>query len=147
MAASRPLNASWITSQYSRRIGAALAGTLVATVGLGALFAVHAANAAGAGLSGIAGTLFVVVLNLGLLGIVLGGNVAVELRRLTDAAAAIEDGELDTSPDIDRADEFGRLASAFDSMADRWPTLSTSPRRLVARPKRPARTRKTPARK
>ncbi|MBX0295724.1 methyl-accepting chemotaxis protein [Haloarcula nitratireducens] len=106
-----------IAGHYSRRIGAALAVTLVATLAFGALFAVHAVNTE-AGLSAIAGTLFVVALNLGLLGIVLGGNAAVALRRLTGAAEAIEDGDLDASPDVDRADEFGHLATAFDDMSD-----------------------------
>jgi methyl-accepting chemotaxis protein len=104
-----------ISSHYSRRIGAALAITLTVTLAFGALFAAHAASTEGS-LAGVAGTLFVVTLNLGLLGIVLGGNVAVELRNLTEAAEAIEDGDLDASPDVDRADEFGQLATAFDSM-------------------------------
>lgn len=109
---------SWLAAQYSRRIGAALAVTLGTTLFFGIVFAAHVASTPGAGLAGITGTLFVLVLNLGLLGIVLGGNVAVELRQLTDAAADIEDGNLDASPDIDRADEFGRLSTAFDNMRD-----------------------------
>lgn len=70
---------SWIAAQYSRRIGAALAISLGVTVAFGTVFAAHVAATPTAGLSGIAGTLFVVVLNLGLLGIVLAGNVAIEL--------------------------------------------------------------------
>jgi len=105
----------WIATHYSRRIGAALLLTLGVTLAFGAVFAAHAA-AADAGMAAIAGTLFVLALNIGLLGIVLGGNAAVQLRRLTDAAAAVEDGDLDASPDIERPDEFGELATGFDSM-------------------------------
>jgi hypothetical protein len=79
---------SAIGNHYSRRIAAAVALTGAATVALGALFAGHAASVteSAAGVSGFAGTPFVLVLNLGLLAIVLGGNAAVALRRLTDAA-------------------------------------------------------------
>ena len=56
----------------------------------------------------------VVTLNLGLLGIVLVGNAAVELRRLTETAEAVGRGEFDARATSDRGDEIGRLFAAFD---------------------------------
>ncbi|WP_313691548.1 methyl-accepting chemotaxis protein [Halorarum halobium] len=106
----------WFTRKYSRRIATALLVTLAGTLAFGGLFAWYATTAGGSGLSAIAGTLFVVSLHIGLLAIVLGGSVGVELKKLTTAAEAIEAGDLDVSPESRRADEFGRLAASFDTM-------------------------------
>jgi methyl-accepting chemotaxis protein len=103
-----------VIEKYSRRVGVALLSTLLVTIAFGVLFALDAG--AGQVRQAVAGTLFVLVLHVGLLGIVLGGSVGVELRRLTAAAEAIEDGDLDVSPETRRPDEFGRLARSFDAM-------------------------------
>jgi methyl-accepting chemotaxis protein len=104
-----------VGSRYSQRVGPLLVATLAVTLVLGGVFTVHAANT-GAGVPALAGTLFVTALNLGLLGIVLGGNVGVELRRFIEDAEAIEDGDLDVTPISDGPDEFGDLADTLDDM-------------------------------
>lgn len=64
-----------------------------------------------------------------LLIVVLGVNAAflrsiVEpLEQLTRASVRLAEGHLDTRVALDRADEFGRLARAFNEMADRLQTL------------------------
>ncbi|MFB6269944.1 MAG: HAMP domain-containing protein, partial [Halobacterium sp.] len=106
----------WVQQKYSRRIGAALFVALAATVGFAGLFAASAAQGEGTGYTALAGTVFVLALHVGLLGIVLGGNASVELRKLTEAADAIEAGDFGVSPETSRSDEFGRLAASFDTM-------------------------------
>ncbi|MFY4816037.1 HAMP domain-containing protein, partial [Haloarcula sp. AONF1] len=105
-----------ITTRYGRRVGASVILTLAVTLGFVALFAGHVATvgtpaAATAALTSVG---VVVTLNLGLLGIVLVGNVAVELRRLTETAEAVGRGEFDARATSDRRDEIGRLFAAFD---------------------------------
>ncbi|MCX7855303.1 MAG: HAMP domain-containing protein, partial [Anaerolineae bacterium] len=64
-----------------------------------------------------------------LLVVVMGVNIALlrsladPLERLTEASARLAAGRLETRVAIDRADEFGRLAQAFNEMADRLQTL------------------------
>jgi methyl-accepting chemotaxis protein len=77
--------------------------------------------ATGAGVpvgEGVVALTFVTVLHLGVLGIVLGGNVATELRRLTDAATAIGAGDLAVAPESRRRDEIGELGAALAGMRD-----------------------------
>ncbi|MCS7177762.1 MAG: GAF domain-containing protein [Anaerolineae bacterium] len=65
------------------------------------------------------------VLVLVILGVNLGllRSIAAPLEQLTEAAALLASGRLDTRVGVDRADEFGRLAQAFNEMADRLQTL------------------------
>jgi len=64
-----------------------------------------------------------------LLLVVLGVNfallrsIAEPLERLTQASTQLAAGRLETRVAIDRADEFGRLAQAFNEMADRLQAL------------------------
>ncbi len=64
-----------------------------------------------------------------LLLVVLGVNaaffrsIADPLERLTEASAHLAAGRLETRVAVERADEFGRLAQAFNEMADRLQTL------------------------
>ncbi|MFN3763572.1 MAG: HAMP domain-containing protein, partial [Anaerolineae bacterium] len=64
-----------------------------------------------------------------LLLVVLGINAALfrsiadPLERLTEASARLAAGQLETRVAVERADEFGRLAQAFNEMADRLQTL------------------------
>jgi len=61
--------------------------------------------------------------------VILGVNVALlrsvvdPLERLAEASARLAAGRLETRVAIDRADEFGRLAQAFNEMADHLQTL------------------------
>ncbi|WP_339105515.1 methyl-accepting chemotaxis protein [Haloterrigena salinisoli] len=74
-----------------------------------------AQNAATAGIAALA---FIVVINLGFVGIVLGGNLSLQLRRLADKAERMGDGDLDVDLETDRIDEVGILYDSFDSMRD-----------------------------
>lgn len=59
---------------------------------------------------------YVLVLNLLIAGIVVGGNLSLSLRRLTQRAATIREGEFDVELETDRVDEVGVLYQEFDSM-------------------------------
>ncbi len=50
-------------------------------------------------------------------------SIAEPLERLTQASTQLAAGRLETRVAIDRADEFGRLAQAFNEMADRLQAL------------------------
>ncbi len=62
--------------------------------------------------------LVILVVNFALL-----RSIADPLERLADASARLAAGRLETRVAIDRADEFGRLAQAFNEMADHLQTL------------------------
>lgn len=67
------------------------------------------------------GTLFLVALAGTLVAIVLasvlGGRIGRALRRLTDAAGEIQEGNLDARVGLDQPDELGVLGTAFERMA------------------------------
>jgi len=107
-----------ITHHYGRRVGVVVLAALATTLGFTALFGAHVATVetADAGVAALTATAIVVTLNLGLLGIVLVGNVAVDLRRLTAVAEAIRDGDFEATADSGRPDEIGRLFGAVDEM-------------------------------
>jgi methyl-accepting chemotaxis protein len=58
----------------------------------------------------------VFIVNLGVIGAVLGGNVATALNKLSNRAERIGDGEFDVSLETDRTDEIGELYDAIDEM-------------------------------
>ena len=62
--------------------------------------------------------LFVFFLHLGLVGIVLGGNISLNLRRLASKAERMGDGDLEVDLETDRIDEVGTLYASFASMRD-----------------------------
>jgi methyl-accepting chemotaxis protein len=66
---------------------------------------------------GIIATLLGVFLVVGL-GAVIGRNTAASIDRLTEKAAAMEDGELDVEFETKRIDNIGRLYAGFASMRD-----------------------------
>jgi diguanylate cyclase (GGDEF)-like protein len=55
---------------------------------------------------------------IGLVAYVVGGSIVVTLGRLADAANAIARGRLDRRVHVQGRDEFARLGSAFNEMAD-----------------------------
>ena len=107
-----------ITDHYGRRVGVLVLLALGTTLAFVAIFGAHVAavGTGEAGLAALSATAVVVTLNLGLLGIVLVGNVGVDLRRLTAVAEAVRDGDFEASADSDRPDEIGRLFGAVDEM-------------------------------
>jgi nitrogen fixation/metabolism regulation signal transduction histidine kinase len=105
-----------IRQRYTLRIGLALLSALILTVAFGVVLAAHASATEGGALSAVAGVLFVMVLNFGVVGIVVGGNVGIELSRLIRATEEIESGNYDVTIDVDREDELGALGTAFDRM-------------------------------
>lgn len=58
------------------------------------------------------------VINLGLIGVTIGSNTVTSLRRLTDRAEAMADGDLDVDLRSNRDDEIGSLYGSFASMRD-----------------------------
>jgi len=67
-----------------------------------------------------------------LAGYLLSRRISRPLIELTDASDRMAEGDLDARADIDRADEVGRLAESFNSMADRMQITVTELRRFVA---------------
>ncbi|WP_254521536.1 methyl-accepting chemotaxis protein [Natrinema caseinilyticum] len=68
--------------------------------------------------SALLGLLFIFVLHLGLVGIVLGGNISLNLRRLANKAERMGDGDLTVDLETDRVDEVGILYRSFATMRD-----------------------------
>ncbi|MFC7250119.1 methyl-accepting chemotaxis protein [Halomicroarcula sp. GCM10025324] len=66
--------------------------------------------------SDLVGLILLAVVNLGLVGVTIGGNTIASLRRLSTKAEAMADGDLDVDLETSRTDEFGALYGAFDNM-------------------------------
>jgi methyl-accepting chemotaxis protein len=66
--------------------------------------------------SDLIGLILFAVINLGLVGVTLGTNTAVSLRRLSARAEAMAGGDLDADLETVRTDEFGTLYDSFDRM-------------------------------
>jgi len=66
--------------------------------------------------SDLIGLILLAVINLGLVGVTIGGSTIASLRRLSAKAEAMADGDLDVDLETARNDEFGTLYSAFDNM-------------------------------
>jgi methyl-accepting chemotaxis protein len=114
-----------IRGRYSAKITTSLLAVFAVTVFVGVLFTLHVLQSGSDGtvsadvaVSGLVGLLIVFMVNLALVGIVLGGNVALELGRLARRAERIGDGELDVDFETDRTDEIGRLYGTFATMRD-----------------------------
>jgi methyl-accepting chemotaxis protein len=64
------------------------------------------------------GLILLAVINLGLVGVTIGSGTAISLRRLSNRAAAMADGDLDVDLRSTRDDEIGAVFSAFDRMRE-----------------------------
>lgn len=69
-------------------------------------------------IAGMTALLFVFVIHLGFVGIVLGGNISLKLRRLASKAEQMGRGDLDVDLETDRKDEVGTLYDSFAAMGD-----------------------------
>ncbi|MFC7134952.1 MULTISPECIES: methyl-accepting chemotaxis protein [Salinibaculum] len=66
--------------------------------------------------SDLIGLIFFAVITLGLVGVTIGTNTIVSLRRISSKAQAMGDGDLDVDLATTRDDEFGTLYDSFDQM-------------------------------
>jgi methyl-accepting chemotaxis protein len=66
--------------------------------------------------SDLIGLILFAVINLGLVGVTIGTNTVVSLRRLSERARAMGDGDLGVDLSTARDDEFGTLYGSFDRM-------------------------------
>ncbi|SDJ22312.1 methyl-accepting chemotaxis protein [Halovenus aranensis] len=66
--------------------------------------------------SDLLGLILFAIINLGLVGVTVGTNTITSLRRLTDRAQKMGDGDLDVDLSTARDDEFGVLYRSFDDM-------------------------------
>lgn len=76
--------------------------------------------------------LLAVMLALGVTSVPLVRLMVLPLERLTDTTVAFGEGDLSARTGIERADEAGLLARAFDQMADRIQALVRGEKELVA---------------
>ncbi|MBX0285748.1 methyl-accepting chemotaxis protein [Halomicroarcula sp. F28] len=66
--------------------------------------------------SDLVGLILLAVINLGLVGVTIGGSTIASLRRLSSKAEAMAGGDLEVDLETARSDEFGTLYGAFDNM-------------------------------
>ena len=85
--------------RYGWRFRSLVAGTILLTVGLAIGFTryLQTVGTTSAGVAAIGATCFVLLLNFGTLGIIVGDNIGTELSRLLTVAESIEDGDFSTS--------------------------------------------------
>ncbi|WP_256947048.1 methyl-accepting chemotaxis protein, partial [Halobacterium hubeiense] len=68
--------------------------------------------------SSVVGLILLTVVSLALVGVTLGSTTVVSLRQLSARADEMADGDLDTTIETNRNDEFGTLAASFRRMRD-----------------------------
>lgn len=68
--------------------------------------------------SNVVGLILLAVISLGLIGVTVGSNTVIGLRRLSRKADRMADGDLDVSLTTDRKDELGDLYQSFAEMRD-----------------------------
>jgi len=68
--------------------------------------------------SDLVGLVLLAVINLGLVGVTIGSNTIISLRRVSQRARAMADGDLDVDLQTTRDDEIGTLYRSFADMRD-----------------------------
>jgi len=68
--------------------------------------------------SDLVGLVLLAVINLGLIGVTIGSNTIISLRRVSERARAMADGDLDVDLETSRDDEIGTLYTSFAEMRD-----------------------------
>jgi len=68
--------------------------------------------------SDLVGLVLLAIINLGLVGVTIGSNTIVSLRRVSERAESIADGDLDVDLATTREDEIGALYRSFQDMRD-----------------------------
>ncbi|MCG1003893.1 MULTISPECIES: methyl-accepting chemotaxis protein [Halobacterium] len=68
--------------------------------------------------SSVVGLILLTVVSLALVGVTLGSTTVISLRQLSARADEMADGNLDTTIETNRNDEFGTLAGSFRRMRD-----------------------------
>jgi len=68
--------------------------------------------------SSVIGLILLTVVSLALVGVTLGSTTVISLRQLSARADEMADGDLDTSIETNRNDEFGTLAASFRRLRD-----------------------------
>ncbi|OIB56210.1 HAMP domain-containing protein [Natrialba sp. SSL1] len=112
-----------IRQQYSLKIASALGLVVAVTLAFGVLFGIHITTGSSTGLenraiAALTGILVIFSINLGLVGIILGGNIALALRQLGSKAEEIGNGNFDIDLTTSRVDEVGSLYDTVGGMRD-----------------------------
>lgn len=105
-----------------RSLGSSLQVIAVASVGVAGLAVFLAAQTMFLSVHDRNLVMAALVLGVGLgsaLAIAFGRQASTDLQKVTEAAARLADGDLSARAGVDRRDEVGRLAEAFDAMATR----------------------------
>ena len=68
--------------------------------------------------SDLVGLVLLAIINLGLVGVTIGSNTIISLRRVSQRAQAMADGDLDVDLATTREDEIGALYESFQDMRD-----------------------------
>ncbi|WP_436928347.1 methyl-accepting chemotaxis protein [Halosimplex halobium] len=68
--------------------------------------------------SDLVGLVLLAIINLGLVGVTVGSNTLISLRRVADRAGSMADGDLEVDLATTREDEIGRLYRSFQEMRD-----------------------------
>ena len=117
-----------VRRRYSVKTASILVCVVVLTLALGVFFAGHVVNGTEGTLedraiAAIAALLVVFVAHLALVGILVGGNIALALRQLSTRTERIGEGEFDVDLETERIDEVGTL---YDSVAEMRDSLETT---------------------
>jgi signal transduction histidine kinase len=110
----------------------ALVAAAVRKDGRLAAYGLYVAHRASAPLRDAAIDLSIILLGVAVMSVVAARVLTRPLARLAAAARALGSGQLDARVGLRRRDEFGRVARAFDDMADRITQLLRSQKELLA---------------
>jgi len=109
-----------IRDSYATKLTLSLAGVVALATAAGILVYFQARSLFGSEAtvigSSILGLILLTVISLALIGVTIGSNTIIALRRLTTKADQMADGDLDVDLDTTRTDEIGQLHRAFDLM-------------------------------